>query len=232
MIVLWQSWITLDRVPAIVAPGPFAALQALLGGAAAAVPDILATLLVVALGLAFGMGAGVGLATATWFSPLLSGLLTPLLVLVNAIPSVALIPIVASILGFGFTTVVGVAALITFFPAFVLTSSGFSAAPAGAHDVMSVIGAGRFARFRHVALPAAVPNMVTALRIGAMLSVLGAMTAEWLLGTSGMGYRLALAQQVVDTANAWNFSLLGVVLSLVVFGIANSIERHVAPLFR
>lgn len=232
VVLLWQSWISLGRVPAIVAPGPLTAVEALLAGFVAAVPDILATLLVIGLGLCAGMAAGIGLAALTWFSPLLSGLLTPVVVLVNAIPSIALIPIVASVVGFNFTTVVSVAALITFFPAFVLTASGLRAPPPGADDVMSVIGAGRFARFRHVALPAAVPHMVTALRIGSMLSVLGALTAEWLLGTSGMGYRLALAQQVMDTGTAWNFSLLGVVLSLVVFGIASSIERRVINHFR
>lgn len=231
IVLLWQAWISIGDVPAMVAPAPYAALRAAATGIVGVLPDLLDTLGVIAAGLVLGMGAGIGLAALTWFSPVLAGLLTPLTVLINTIPSVALIPIVASVLGFNVMTVIGVAALITFFPAFALTVSGLRAVPPGAVDLMAVIGAGRLARFRHVALPAALPNMVMALRIGAMLSVLGALTAEWLLGTSGIGYRLALAQQIMDTRAAWTLSLVGVALSLVIFGLATSLERAVLRRF-
>src|SRR5690606_40193112 len=97
-------------------------------------PDLLATCAVIATGLCAGMLLGVGLASLAWFSPLLSGMLTPAVVLLNAVPSVALIPIVASVFGFNTVTVVAIAALITFFPAFVLTRSGLDAVPPGAGD--------------------------------------------------------------------------------------------------
>ena len=232
ILLLWQGWIAIGNVPAIVAPAPAEAAASAWRQLPGTLPDLAATLAVIAAGLVLGMGFGVGLASLTWFSPLLSGLMTPVTVLLNAIPSVALIPVVASIFGFNDVTVVVVAALITFFPAFVMTRSGLDSLPPGAADLMGVLGAPRWRRYLRVALPAAVPNIVTALRIGAMLSVLGALTAEWLLGTRGLGYRLALAQQTRATEDAWTFSILGVLLSLLIFGLATLLERRVSARFR
>jgi NitT/TauT family transport system permease protein len=232
ILLAWQAWITLGQVPEIVAPKPIQAFTHLAAQLRDLGPDLAATLVVVAAGLSLGMGTGVMLAFIAWFSPLLSGVLTPPTVLLNAIPSVALIPLVGSIFGFNPAAVIVIAALITFFPSFVLTRSGLEAVPPSAPDVMTALGADRKARFLHLALPAALPNMAAALRIGAMLSVLGALTAEWLLGTDGLGYRLALAQQAMDTTQAWNIGMLGVVLSLVIFALATMLERIVVRRFR
>ena len=232
IIAAWQAWIVFGHVPEIVAPSPLQAFAQLAGQIRALGPDIVATLTVIAAGLALGMGTGVLLAFTAWFSPVLSGVLTPPTVLLNAIPSIALIPVVGSIFGFNPMAVVVIAALITFFPSFVLTRSGLDAVPPSAPDVMAALGADRVARFRYLALPAALPNMAAALRIGAMLSVLGALTAEWLLGTDGLGYRLALAQQAMDTTQAWNIGMLGVTLSLVIFVLATMLERVVVRRFR
>jgi len=232
LLSLWQAWIVIDEVPPLIALSPWLALKGAVLSLGQLLPDLLATCAVIATGLCAGMLLGVGLASLAWFSPLLSGMLTPAVVLLNAVPSVALIPIVASVFGFNTVTVVAIAALITFFPAFVLTRSGLDAVPPGAGDLFGVLGASRRSRFVHLALPAALPNVATALRIGAMLSVLGALTAEWLLGTQGLGYRLALAQQVMDTDLAWSISVLGVAFSLVVFALATMLERLVAARFR
>ncbi|MGE3990818.1 ABC transporter permease [Pseudorhodoplanes sp.] len=232
IIAVWQAWIVFGRVPEIVAPSPLLAFTHAAEQLRAIGPDLLATLKVVAAGLTLGMSAGIALAIAAWFSPLLSGVLTPPTVLLNAIPSIALIPVLGSIFGFNPMTVVVVAALITFFPAFVLTRSGLDAVPPSAPDVLAALGANRRARFLYLALPAALPNMATALRIGAMLSVLGALTAEWLLGTDGLGFRLALAQQVMDTTQAWNISMVGVALSLMIFVLATLLERTIVRRFR
>jgi ABC-type nitrate/sulfonate/bicarbonate transport system permease component len=232
IVAAWQAWIVFGHVPEIVAPPPLQAFTQLAGQMRALGPDIAATLTVVAAGLTLGMSVGVLLAFAAWFSPVLSGVLTPPTVLLNAIPSIALVPVVGSIFGFNPMAVIAVAALITFFPSFVLTRSGLDAVPPSAPDVMAALGADRSARFRHLALPAALPNMAAALRIGAMLSVLGALTAEWLLGTDGLGYRLALAQQAMDTTQAWNIGTLGVALSLVIFVLATMLERMVVRRFR
>ncbi|WP_397473791.1 ABC transporter permease [Pusillimonas sp.] len=232
LISLWHAWIVIDEVPQLVALSPWLALKGMVSYFGELVPDMLATSAVIGTGLLAGMLMGVALASFAWFSPLLGGMLTPAVVLINAVPSVALIPIVASIFGFNTAAVVAIAALITFFPAFVLTRSGLDAVPPGSDDLFSVLGSSRHARFTHLALPAALPNVATALRIGAMLSVLGSLTAEWLLGTQGLGYRLALAQQIMDTELAWSICMLAIAFSLLVFGSATLLERYIASRFR
>ena len=232
IILLWQFWLTVDDVPALIAPTPWQTLAGAVAGFTRYLPDLLTTLMVIGSGLALGMLLGITVASLTWFSPVLSGVLTPMTILFNTLPSIALIPIVASVFGYTLYTIIIIAALISYFPAFVLTRSGLDSVPPGAADLLQVLGAARHKRFLHIALPAAVPNIITALRIGAMLSVVGALTAEWLLGTRGLGYRLAKAQQIMDTDQAWQVSLIGVVLSLVIFSIAGWLERKVSKRFR
>ncbi|TCL05162.1 MULTISPECIES: ABC transporter permease [Sodalis] len=232
IILLWQCWLVLDDVPALIAPSPLQTLAGTVTGFAQYLPDLLTTLMVIGTGLGLGMLLGITVASLSWFSPMLSGVLTPLTILLNTLPSIALIPIVASIFGYTLYTIIVIAALISYFPAFVLTRSGLDSIPPGAADLLHVLGAGKRRHYLHVALPAAVPNIITALRISAMLSVVGALTAEWLLGTRGLGYRLAKAQQIMDTDQAWQVSLIGVVLSLVIFGIASGLERKVSMKFR
>lgn len=232
LIAAWQAWIVIGNVPEIVAPSPLQVLTHFAGQVRDLAPDLAATLRVVAAGLAFGMGTGVALACCAWFSPVLSGVLTPPTVLLNAIPSIALVPLIGSVFGYNAAAVIVIAALITFFPAFVLTRSGLDTAPPSSTDMLAALGADRSAVFRNLALPAALPNMAAALRIGAMLSVVGALTGEWLLGTDGLGRRLAMAQQAMDATQAWNIGMLGVALSLVIFVLATSLERMVVRHFR
>ena len=75
-------------------------------------------------GLVMGMAVGTALAIAAWFSPVASGLLNPLTILFSSVPVVALIPVIARLLGYDTSTVLAIVVIITFFPSFVFASSG------------------------------------------------------------------------------------------------------------
>ena len=85
--------------------------------------------------------------------------------------------------------------IITFFPSFVFTTAGLRDLPHGSQDLFSVLGASRRATLRRLALPAAVPNMAIALRLAAAHAILAAMIAEFLMGTTGLGYLFAVTKQ-------------------------------------
>ena len=85
------------------------------------------------------------LAIAAWFSPIAAGLLNPLTVLFSSVPVVALIPVIARLLGYDTSTVLAIVVIITFFPSFVFASSGLGALPPGSEDLFHVLGASRFA---------------------------------------------------------------------------------------
>jgi ABC-type nitrate/sulfonate/bicarbonate transport system permease component len=131
----------------------------------------------------------------------------------------------ARLLGYGEPTVVASAAAITFLPTFVLVGAGLRQTPPGAAELFGVFGASRWQRLKLLALPSAVPNVLTALRIAAADSVLAALVAEYLMGQTGLGNMLADAQSQLLTAQAWSASLIATVLSVAAFATARAVER-------
>ena len=185
------------------------------------------TIVAAIAGLALGMLLGTTLAVVAWLSAILEGLLTPLTVLFSSVPVVTVIPIVARLLGYDFTTVLAIVVIISFFPAFVFTTSGLRALPPGSDDLFTVLGARTPARLLRLALPAALPNWTVALRVAAGHAVLGAMVAEYLMGTAGLGYLFAETKADFNMDRAFGATVVAMVVSMAFFAAALAVERWV-----
>jgi ABC-type nitrate/sulfonate/bicarbonate transport system permease component len=224
VILVWQMWISLGHVERIVAPGPFGVAAYVGGHPGTYLVQGLNTALAAVGGLVLGMTAGLVLAVAAWLSPTLNGLIAPAVLVIPTVPIVVIIPVVARLIGFNRWTVVTVAVLLAFFPVFVLATSGLRYRPAGADDVFSVLGASRMRRLRHLALPSAVPNLLTAVRVSAASCFLGALVAEWLVGTSGLGDVFREARALIQPERAWGAIVVAVVVSVGTYLAAYAIE--------
>jgi len=224
LLVAWQLWVSISGLNSIVMPSPMDVLRDV-----AAVPGLYLanagqTVLLAAVGLVLGMALGTGLAVLTWFSRILAGLLTPLSLVFASVPVVALIPVLARIFGYDIRTVLAIVVIISFFPAFVFTGAGLQALPAGSADLFRVLGASRLTRLRLLALPAAVPGWAVALRLAAANSILAAMVAEFLMGTSGLGQLFATARSDLDMGRALGASLVATLVSVACFLAASRAE--------
>jgi len=166
------------------------------------------------------------LAVALWLTPFAAGVLTVPALLVQSTPLIATLPVLARLLGYGEQTVIAAAVLITFLPTFVLVGSGLRASPAGADGVFTALGAKRWSRLWLLALPAAVPSALVAIRIAAANSILAALIAEFLIGQSGLGRLFADAQSQFLTARSWSASLVATVLSVAAYFLARRLERY------
>lgn len=226
VLVLWQLWVIAFHVPDLVMPGPIAVLQDLAANPGLYLDLAWSTIRVAAIGLVLGMVFGLGLAVAGWSSPFFSGLVSPGAMMLRTIPITAMIPIIARLFGYSSNTVIAVAVLISIFPAFVFASAGLRTVPGGANDYFEVMRAGKMARLRRLALPAAIPNLMTAFRISAGLCILGALIAEWLIGADGLGHQLALARIEFRVEEQWGVALVAAVLSVAAFLGATALERR------
>jgi NitT/TauT family transport system permease protein len=141
-------------------------------------------------------------------------------------------PVIARVLGNDQRTVVASAALITLFPTLALVAAGLRAEPRGSADVFTVLGAGRLTRLRLLALPAAVPNLLTALRISSANCILAALVAEYLMGTSGLGRDFAIAEGSFRLPAAWAAALVATALSTAAFSLSRRIESSLGRIFR
>lgn len=220
---IWQAYVSATDISALLVPSPGEVTDALSADVGLVVSEALATLRTAAIGLALGTGIGALLAIAASWSPVLRGLLTPVAVVAHAVPTLALLPVIAGMLGYNDRTLLAIAVLISFFPGFVFTDSGLQSAPAG--DLMSALGARRTRRFVVSVLPATVPYIAVALRVSAGLCVIAAVVAEFMIGRAGLGRRFSLAHAQSDTPLAWGIALVIVVLSMSAYALASSGER-------
>jgi NitT/TauT family transport system permease protein len=220
LLAAWQLWIVAAHVPPIVAPAPARVFVEVGANPGLYVAAACATTGVALAGLLIGMTLGIALAIAIWATPFAAGALTFPALLAQSTPLVAVLPIVARLLGYGEQTVIAAATAITFLPTFVLVGSGLRTLPANAADVFDVLGSSRLARLVRLALPSAVPSMLVALRLAAANSILAALTAEFLIGTFGLGRLFADAQTQSLAPRAWAAGLVATVLSVAAYAAA------------
>jgi NitT/TauT family transport system permease protein len=232
IVAAWQAWVLASGFNSIVIARPADVVNDVLQHPDLYLPNAAHTLGVALLGLVFGMLVGTGAAVAAWSSAVLGGLLAPLTLVFSSIPVVAVIPIIARLLGYDTSTVLAVVVIISFFPSFVFTASGLRALPPGSADLFRVFGAGRMKMLWRLALPSALPNWMIALRGAAPQSVMAATLAEFLMAGSGLGNIFHLAKDELDMARALGASLVVSVMAVVIFLLASAAERRVQAHWR
>jgi ABC-type nitrate/sulfonate/bicarbonate transport system permease component len=227
LLIAWEAWVIVNRFNPIVMPTPLAVLDDLATHPRVYLQNVGITLMVAVFGLVVGMLVGTGLAVAAWFSRIAAGLLNPLTVLFSSVPVVALIPVIARLLGYDTSTVLAIVVIITFFPSFVFASSGLRSPPPGSEDLFRVLGASKLAVLARLALPSAMPNLAIAFKLAAAHAILAAMVAEFLMGTTGLGYLFAKTKADFQTEQAFGASLVATVISAAAFLAAGWVEKKI-----
>lgn len=227
LLLAWQAWVTFGQLNEIVMPEPLAVLGDILGHGGLYLANGAQTLAIAVAGLALGMLFGTLIAVLSWTSRLLNGMLVPVALVLSSIPVVAMIPILARLLGYDLKTVLAIVIIISFFPALVFTAAGLKALPHGSDDLFRVFGARRWTRFVNLVLPAAVPSWMIAFRLTAPPAILVAMVAEFLMASGGLGEMFRDAADKFDMARAFGTSLVATLVSVISFLGATWAERKV-----
>ena len=215
-----------------VAPGsdtlapPTTALRALAGAAmdGSLVQATAFTLAAAASGLALAALPGIPLGLSRRASQM--SLLT--VELMRPVPSVALIPLAMLVFGFGLRLESAVVAFASFWPLLILTQSAVAQVEPRLLEVSHVLGLTPWQRGVKIVLPAIVPRLFVALRLGVAVSLVVAVTVEIAANPEGMGYAMMIAQQSLDPALmlAW-LAWIGVVGYAINFA-ALKLQRWVA----
>lgn len=232
LLLLWQIWVSTAGYSSIVLVSPGAVLRDLSHFPGEYLAPALRTLSFALGGLALGMMAGLLLAVAAWCSDLLAGVTTPLALLLSATPVVCLIPIVARLFGYESRTELIAVAVMIFFPAFVLMAAGLRQLPPMTSEFFRVLRASRAQNLRLLALPAALPALAAALRVGATYSVLVALIAEYLMQTGGLGTLFAVTMQQFHLARALGASVVAMALSLALYELTRALENRINAIYR
>jgi ABC-type nitrate/sulfonate/bicarbonate transport system permease component len=232
LLLLWELWVSTAGYSSIVLVSPGAVFADLIRFPGAYLLPAVHTLAFALGGLAIGMVSGLILAIAAWFSAFLAGVTTPFALLLSSTPVVCLIPVVARLFGYEGRTELIAVAVMTFFPSFVLSAAGLKELPPMSPGVLQVLRASRWQTLHLLALPAALPQLAAAFRVGATYSVLVALVAEYLMQTGGLGTLFAVTMQQFHLARALGASLLAMALSVVLYELTRALEHRVLTYYR
>ena len=228
-LAAWQWYVTASGVRPQVLPSPLRVLTEGWAFRAQIWANAVPTLQVTAVGFAVSLAVGWAIAVAVDFSPWLRRALTPLLVASQTLPIIAIAPLLIIWFGFGLAPKVVVIALVTFFPITVGLIEGFGRTDRQATNLLRSMGASRWAQFRYVRLPGAMPSFFTALRIGITYAVTGAIFAEYVGASAGLGIFMNLQKNSFRTDLVLAAVLVTALISVALYGLTFLVQRLVAP---
>ncbi|MEU5843794.1 ABC transporter permease subunit [Rhodococcus sp. NPDC047139] len=231
LLFVWWAVVAVNDFNQIVMPYPQDVFAAIVRDRDAYVTALLPTLGLSLGGLAAGLLAGGTCAVLVWSSRLVAGVLTPMALLLNSVPVVAMIPVLARVLGYGQLTVFVVTAIICFLPAFVFVGARLATPPASLGDVYTVLGANKAVRLTRLLLPHALPGLLVALRVSAPTAVLAVLLGQYLMGAVGLGKMFSSSITYSQNQQAWGVAVVATVVSTTLFFAARAVaDRAVARL--
>jgi NitT/TauT family transport system permease protein len=194
LFVVWEAAVRLFGIPAFLLPPPSAIAEAFVEYWGPIYRNSLFTLstTVLGFGLAVGFGLLLGLVVG-WSRQIYAGLY-PLMIGFNAIPKVAVVPILVLWFGIGFIPAVLTAFLISFFPIVVNVATGLATIEPELEDVLKALGASKLDIMRKVGIPRTLPYFFGSLKIAITLAFVGSVISESIASNRGIGNLMLQAQ--------------------------------------
>ncbi len=222
-VLAWKAVVVVGSYPTFILPAPELVASRFWTAwtEGTMTPHVLATLTEIAWGFVIGAGLAVVVGYLLARSRMAERLLSPYLVAAQAMPILALAPLLVIWLGPGLQAKVVICALIVFFPVAVATMVGIRSVDARLLELGRSLRATRWQVFRHLELPAATPQILGGMRVGVTLAVIGAIVGEWAGADRGLGVLINLARgSLFDTpllfATLLTIAAIGVLLYLAV----------------
>jgi putative riboflavin transport system permease protein len=225
-VLAWQAVATFSRLPSFILPGPILVADRLkeVINDGSLLHQMGYTLIEVVAGMAFGVGTAAVLGYVLSKSRLVERILAPYIIATQAIPVVAIAPLLIIWLGNGLASKVLICTLIVFFPVLINTIVGLRSVSANLRELMRSLGASRWQSFRLLEFPAALPILLGGLKIGATLSVIGAVVGEFIAPDRGLGFLISVARGQYDTALVFVGVLALVAMAISLYGFVALVE--------
>lgn len=232
ILALWQFVIVFFKPAPYLLPSPVAVGNALVSQFPMLIyhSGITAfeTLVAFVLSIVISLPLALMIARFRWFEDAVY----PLLVTSQAVPKVALAPLILVWLGFGLHTNIVVGVLMAFFPVVISGVVGLKSVPEDMIFLGKTMGLSSTQMFRKIYLPHALPSLFGGLKVCVTLAVVGAVVGEFVGSDRGLGYLILLASGQLQTALMFAALILLVIIGVVSFSIVQLVETRVMPWHR
>jgi NitT/TauT family transport system permease protein len=229
VLVVWEIVWRVFNVPRFVVPLPSGIILETWAWRAHLLRHSWVTLYETLAGFALSIAVGTPLAVMLVYSPVLRSACYPLLVVTQAVPKIAIAPVLLLLLGASEVSKVVVAFLVAFFPVVVDTATGLAATPPELLDLSRSYRAGALRTFVKVRFPMALPFFFSGLKVAVTLSVIGAVVGEFVGSDKGLGYVIVSATSYWKSNLAFAAMLVLAVMAVGLFGLVELVERLVCP---
>ena len=225
LILLWEILVRVLDVKEFLVPTPSAIFEEARRQGWTLVHATRVTMTEVLLGFGLCVLIGIPIAVAIVYSKVIRAVFYPLLVAAQAVPRVAIAPLMVLWFGLGTQGKVIMAFSIAVFPLIINTVVGLQSVDRETMYVVQSMGAGPIQSFLKVRLPAALPSIYGGLKIAVTLAVIGAIVGEFVGSREGLGYLVVVGQGTFNTRLIFASVLLMALMGVVLFYILEIIER-------
>lgn len=178
------------------------------------------------IGFTLAMGFGIAIAVVLWWSAFLYRVLDPFLVVANALPKIALVPIFYIWLG-AISSIYGMAVAIAVFITILMVFNGFKEIDPNKVKLVRTFGASRAQILRKVILPGSVPTMIAALKVNVGLALVGVIVGEFQSAKAGLGFLIQYGSQIYQMNMVMTSIVILAVISTVMYGLIAWFEAGV-----
>lgn len=230
-IVLWEVLVRLLKVPAYILPPPSQIMLRMQESAGLLLTHSAYSSMSIAIGFISAVASGFFLAIAIAYYSWVDKVAHPFIVISQVIPKVALAPLFLIWFGHGLTPKIIIVATIAFFPVLANTIVGLKSVEREVVELMQSVSASKAQTFWKIRVPTALPYVFPAIKVAALLSVVGAMVAEFVGTDRGLGYVMILGNTNLETDLLFAAILAVTIIGLVLYGIVDFLERLVLTRF-
>lgn len=224
---LWEGFVAVAGIRSYLLPPPSAIVAKTVDSFGILVDHMWTTLFESVAGLLLAAIVGVAIALLIVSIPVLKGVVMPALVAFNAVPKVAFAPLLIIWLGLGLESKVALSFLIAFFPIVVNTTTGMSDIEPEVLNLARLMKAKRWQQFTKIRIPHALPAMFDGFRIALPIAIIGAIVAEFVASSKGLGYLILAAGVQLNTELVFAAILMIVLFSVVLYALLVRLEDRV-----
>jgi NitT/TauT family transport system permease protein len=212
-----EAWVRIADVPAYTFPAPSAIGKALWNNFGLFQPHLEATLKVMLSGYAIGATIGIVLAAVITQFPFVEKIITPYILLLVTTPMIALVPLLISKMGFGYSPRIIAVALAAGPMVMINSATGFRRTDLAKIALARSYGATTTQLFTKVRFPLALPMIIVGLMVGAIFGMLTAVGSEIIGSSVGLGSRLAFYSSRIQMANFWAVIVILAIMGILIY---------------
>jgi NitT/TauT family transport system permease protein len=225
-LVVWELTIRVFSIPDTFLPGPISVAQAFAKYWNPIVSNSMHTLFETLVGFALAIVFGLALGLLVGSSKVIYNGLYPIMIGFNAVPKVAIVPVLILWFGIGTVPAILTAFLISFFPIVVNVATGLATTEPELQDVLKALGASKFDIMKKVGIPRSMPYFFGSLKVAITLAFVGAVVSETVGANHGIGHLMLQAQANFQVPLVFAGVVALAVLGIVLYAITAWVEQR------